>query len=124
MTAILKAIWPALTGFVALIAAGVIAFVSKKTSDAKVAQANQQAAEARADVAVAQRQTAEVRDTAAQANATAAQAGAQAIKERRDVENDTAGQPDNDVRNELRGWASPGRGTGRNAAGDSADPNR
>jgi hypothetical protein len=122
MIALLKSIRPYLISGVVALGAIVFGFLKSKQAQTTVAQAGQKVAEAQVDAARAQTQVAEARDATAQANATAAQAGAQAIKERRDVENDTAGQSDNDVRNELRAWASPGRGAGRNAASDSADP--
>lgn len=124
LTALFSANWPAILGAFVAIGAGVFAFVTKKSSDAKVAQANQKVAEAQTVAAQAQTQTAETRDVAAQANASAAQAGAQAVMERSDVEADTAAKSDSAVRDELRAWVRPASSDTGAAAGSGADANR
>jgi hypothetical protein len=121
MTALFSSVWPVLGAAVLAIGSAIYAFVTKKSSDAKVAQANQKTAEAQTSAAQAQTQTAETRDIAAQANTAAAQAGANAIKERNDVENNTAAMSDSAVRDELRDWVQPAAGVGAVTAGAGAD---
>jgi hypothetical protein len=94
VTSLMGGDWLAIGAAILTLGSLVLAFLTKKSSDAKVAQANQKIAEAQTVAAQAQTQTAETRDVAAQANASAAQAGAQAVKERTDVEADTAAKSD------------------------------
>jgi len=124
VAAFISSNWVSILALLGTLASGMVAFLTKKSSDAKVALANQKAAEAQAAAAQAQTQTAETRDVAAQANAKAAQAAAQAVKERSDVEADTAGKSDSAVRDELRAWVQPdGAGAGT-AAGAGANADR
>jgi hypothetical protein len=124
VAAFISSNWVAILALLTTFATGVVAFVTKKSSDAKVAQANQKAAEAQVAAAQAQTQTAETRDVAAQANAKAAQAGAQAVKERSDVEADTAGKSDAAVRDELRAWVQPDSPGASAATGAGANADR
>ena len=116
--------WVAIGAAILTLGSLAVAFLTKKSSDAKVAQANQKVAEAQTVAAQAQTQTAETRDVAAQANASAAQAGAQAVKERTNVEADTAAKSDSAVRDELRAWVKPVDASAGAACGSSADANR
>jgi len=123
LTTLFSSNWPAILTSLAAIGAAIFAFVTKKSSDAKVAQAAQKTAEAQTAAAQAQTQTAETRDVVAQANASVAQASAQAVKERNDVETDTAGKSDAAVRDELRAWVQPAGADASPAAGTGPDTN-
>lgn len=124
ITSIMGGDWLAIGAAILTLGSLALAFLTKKSSDAKVAQASQKVAEAQTVAAQAQTQTAETRDVAAQANASAAQAGAQAVKERSNVEADTAAKSDSAVRDELRAWVRPAASDAGAASGAGADANR
>lgn len=124
LTALFSSSWPAILAAIIAVGTGIFAFITKKSSDTKVAQANQKAAEAQTVAAQAQTQTAETRDVVAQANVSAAQAGVQAVKERSDVEADTAAKSDAAVRDELRAWVQPTGSDASVATGPGSDANR
>lgn len=111
---LLGSAWPYIaTGLVAF-GSLLVAFVTKKYADTKVAQANRKVAEANQATAEAKAQTAAVRDGESQANAAAAAAGANSVKERANVENDVASLPAGAAASQLRDdWA---------AGGGNADP--
>lgn len=99
---LLGSAWPYIaTGLVAL-GSLLVAFVMKKSADAKVAQANQKVAEANQATAEAKAQTAVVRDGESQANAAAAIAGANNVKERANVETEVASLPAGSAARQLR----------------------
>lgn len=124
ITSLMGGNWFAIGAAILTLGSLAAAFLTKKSSDAKVAQANQKVAEAQTAAAQAQTQTAETRNVAAQANASAAQAAAQTVKERINVEADTAAKSDSAVRDELRAWVQPDSTGASAATGAGANADR
>lgn len=87
----------ALLGLLTGVAGVIFGLFRHQQAKATRAAADQKVAEAQTQVA--QQQTAE-----AQANATAAQAGGDAAAARTQIESDVAGEPVQEVRNDLQDW--------------------